>query len=91
MALHHTDGPSLDRGPLTPPHGRTRDQQINAILSRLCATTGAVKAALFMLDMAQRQVSVVAEVGATALNLEAVVDLIHSPVRDVVEDRVLLR
>lgn len=68
-----------------------RHRQLEDLLVRLCGLTGAAKCVLFMLDPAQRKVSVVAEVGAPVLNQDAMVDLIHSPVRDVAEDRIVLR
>lgn len=66
-------------------------RQINDHLARLCSSTGAEKAVVFLLDAAQGTVNIVAEAGATDLNTAATIDLIHSPVRDVAEDRQVFR
>ena len=66
-------------------------RRIKDLLLRLCATTSAVKVVIFGLDPAQRQVSIVSEAGPADLDTNALVDLIHSPVRDVAEDHLLFR
>lgn len=60
-------------------------------LQRLAALPGVSKVVLFALDKAQRQVSLLAEVGKPRLRPEAVSDLVYSPVRDVAEDGAWLR
>ena len=80
--------PSLPAAPATlSPQTRLLAQP----LQRLAALPGVSKVALFALDKAQRQVSVLAEVGKPRLRLEAVADLVYSPVRDVAEDGAWLR
>ena len=66
-------------------------QEPYELLDRLRQSTGAVKVALFQLDPAQRQVSVIVECGSERLRDAALVNLIHSPVRDAAEDEVMVR
>jgi signal transduction histidine kinase/predicted RNA-binding protein with RPS1 domain len=80
-----TQAPALLRAP------QPQQRQLAECLARLCATTTAEKAVIFMLDAAQREVRIVAEAGLAVLNEAAIIDLIHSPVRDVAEDRQLFR
>ncbi|MBK9711420.1 MAG: response regulator [Kouleothrix sp.] len=61
------------------------------LLARLYVMSGATHVVLFSLDPAQRKMSVLADHGSAAVNLDATVDLIYSPVRDVAEDRRLFR
>jgi len=69
--------------------GLTKKHEVASLkepLIRLQRYTRAAKAVLFTLDPAQRKVNVIAESGREPLRTEALVDLIHSPVRDVAED-----
>ncbi len=68
-----------------------QQHQLRDRLGQLCAATAANKAIIFVLDPAQRMVGIVAEAGMAALNLAALSDLIHSPVRDVAEDQQTFR
>jgi signal transduction histidine kinase/predicted RNA-binding protein with RPS1 domain len=66
-------------------------QSILDSLQRLRRSTGATKVVLFALESAQRKVVVVAESGRDPLQPDALATLIHSPVRDVAEDRLRVR
>jgi signal transduction histidine kinase/predicted RNA-binding protein with RPS1 domain len=68
-----------------------RNRLLKGLLARLGMATGASKTLIFQLDPAQRKVRILAEDGATVLNADATVDLIHSPVRDVAEDQQVFR
>lgn len=61
-------------------------EQISSLLHRLRRRARAAKVVLFALNVGRRAVEIVAEVGATPLNLGRLGDLIFSPVRDVAED-----
>lgn len=52
--------------------------------------TSASKVVLFALDPNQRKVSVIAQCGDSKLDIESAPELIHSPVRDVAEDRMVV-
>ncbi|MEP7189592.1 MAG: ATP-binding protein, partial [Roseiflexaceae bacterium] len=65
--------------------------RLGDVLARLCRTTGAAKAILFAFDPAQRKISIAAERGVSKINQDALGDLIHSLVRDVVEDGMSIR
>ncbi len=67
---------------------RAADQSraVQNLLAQLRRSSRAGKAVLFGLDPARRTVQVVAESGSEALQLDALPDLIHSPVREVAED-----
>ncbi|MCG8346771.1 MAG: S1 RNA-binding domain-containing protein [Chloroflexales bacterium] len=69
----------------------TRDPRLTDLLLQLRARTHATKVVLFALDPAQGNVQVVAEAGARPLNLEALLDLIYSPVRNVAVERWIVR
>lgn len=57
------------------------------LLSQLRRLTAASKVVLFELDPEQRKVNILAESGRDVLQRKAIGNLIHSPVRDVAEDR----
>lgn len=69
----------------------TNREFLDEALIRLRRLTRASKVVLFGLDSTQRKINVVAENGTGKLSEDALVDLIHSPVRDVVEDHELIR
>lgn len=74
------------------PHAPAPAQrQLRDLLRRLCSQTDAIKAILFALDPAQRRVTILGEAGSAVLCIDAAIDLIHSPVRDVAEDRQICR
>lgn len=64
------------------------EQNLRKLLFQLQQGTGASDAVLFELNAGQRRVSIIAHVGNSTLASDALLDLIHSPVRDVAEDRV---
>ncbi|GAB4195779.1 MAG: hypothetical protein OHK0022_12770 [Roseiflexaceae bacterium] len=74
-----------------PPIEEPRSGQLGRALRRLCAVTGAAQAIIFAVSSPTRQVSLTEVYGTAELNREALVDLFHSPVRDVAEDHQLFR
>ncbi len=67
------------------------NKELRDLLSRLQQQYAAHKVVLFCLDSRQRQIRPIAEVGKASINRNAEVDLIHSPVRNVAEDKQFLR
>ncbi|MBV7335409.1 response regulator [Chloroflexi bacterium TSY] len=63
---------------------------IDDILTELRRETRTTKVILFSIDSRQRQVDIVEDSGPSTLNRRALNHLIHSPVRDVAEDKTVL-
>ncbi len=68
-----------------------RSNQLARTLRRVCTATGAAQAVIFAVSPPKRQVSIAETYGSAELSREALLDLFHSPVRDVAEDRQLFR
>ncbi len=66
-------------------------QSLHNVLRSVRRQTRATKVILFALDPDQRQVHIFDHSGQTPLNSDAIVDLLHSPVRDVAEDRIAVQ
>lgn len=76
----------------TPPSGRGDSRVvILQALQHLQRQTGAAKTVVFALDPVQRKVDIVAQVGREPLDQKALLNLVHSPVRDVAEDGLIVR
>ncbi|HEU4325938.1 MAG TPA: response regulator [Roseiflexaceae bacterium] len=81
---------AIDLAPL-PTIEEPRSDQLSWTLRRICKATGASQAVIFAVSSPKRQVTIVETHGSAELNREALVDLFHSPVRNVAEERLLLR
>lgn len=87
-----TKSPSIDRFGLSHiPFEQTDHNWLVIMLERLRAATGAALAVLFHLDLTSRLVSLAAQSGRPPLRAGVLPGLIHSPVRDVAEDGVIVR
>lgn len=79
--------PPVEFAPPVAPQPGASQRPLREQLAHVRRMTGATTAILFMLDPAQRQVSISAASAADPIERQALVDLIYSPVRDVAEDR----
>lgn len=70
--------------PVTYGQGHMR---LNQLLVHLAASLPGTKVVLFGLELTQRKIHILAETGPGELYVDALVDLVYSPVRDVAEDQ----
>jgi len=66
-------------------------EQINRLLDELRSLTRATQTVLFVMHPEQRQICVETRSGKGSLNQQAIVHLLYSPVREAIEDRLLVR
>ncbi|MCB0142210.1 MAG: response regulator [Caldilineaceae bacterium] len=82
-----TSKPSRTQRSSSKPNRTSGVNKLRKHLTRLLRTTRASKVVIFEMDTQQRQIHVVDEWGRPQLHEDAIPHLIHSPVRDVAEDK----
>jgi signal transduction histidine kinase len=78
---------ALLSGAVSSNSGAMQDR-VRQVLDELRMNTQARQAILFQLDPYQRQIQIVAASGREKIKAQAMAHLLHSPVRDVIEDRI---